>query len=455
MINKGQMLAAVTRLPAAALDRLGAPLRSGSRFPHLMLAQTAHPSGRGTDAVSRNAPVIPAIDFMESSINSFASAAVPGDIAEIRDATRRLCGYGVWDGVSKLHAFHYLNYNATAAVTVDEAYWRQRLRHALDCRLRLLPPLTTAYRAVDGLRDGVPGILIDVFGHLIVIRVEAEYALPLFHTCASFMVQEIGVGACVYAQLPDGLGHGATMVSPNFSGHCHEATVSLPSRVDRPDLMFETHHRAVRQHIRDLVVDKRVAIAGDPLGATAANALVGSASRLVVLESRGDDARRALQDTLQKTQMSGRAYDVVDGTLRDFAPQTAAGASTGGEYDVVVLGSSGLSVGSRAADSTDSNTANHEAPIAEQLQAAERLVRPHGLVVLMDRLRRPEPDATDSQALRGHDTMVHGALRFAASTSSRRNWRLVKGFRVAVDHPVSGLWPVGMPHAAIFEVSRR
>lgn len=51
---------------------------------------------------------------------------------------------------------------------VDGAFWRRRIRQAMDLRRLVVPPETTAYRLVHAEGDGLPGLIVDRYGRVLV-----------------------------------------------------------------------------------------------------------------------------------------------------------------------------------------------------------------------------------------------------------------------------------------------
>ncbi|HOI74137.1 MAG TPA: class I SAM-dependent rRNA methyltransferase [Syntrophales bacterium] len=52
---------------------------------------------------------------------------------------------------------------------VDGAFWRRRIRQAMDLRSQVVPPETTAYRLVHAEGDGLPGLIVDRYGRVLVV----------------------------------------------------------------------------------------------------------------------------------------------------------------------------------------------------------------------------------------------------------------------------------------------
>lgn len=91
----------------------------------------------------------------------------PGDLVQLVDEKRNLLGLGHYNKGSitiKVLAFE--------EATIDARWFEERIRMALELRKRLGFPSsqTNAYRLVHGEGDGLPGLIIDVYGQCAVIQ---------------------------------------------------------------------------------------------------------------------------------------------------------------------------------------------------------------------------------------------------------------------------------------------
>lgn len=98
-------------------------------------------------------------------IKSVDGPYAPGDIVDVRAADRSFIGRG------------YINLRSTIAVRllthrrerIDEGFFRGRLAEALALRARLVRG-TTAYRLVYSEGDGLPGLIVDRYGDIVVVQ---------------------------------------------------------------------------------------------------------------------------------------------------------------------------------------------------------------------------------------------------------------------------------------------
>lgn len=98
-----------------------------------------------------------------------------GELAVIYDRKDRFLAIGLYDPDSplRLRVLH-----AGKPVTLDDAWWRQRLQSALDRRSGLFDERTTGHRWIHGESDGWPGLVLDRYGAVLVLKLYTAAWLP-------------------------------------------------------------------------------------------------------------------------------------------------------------------------------------------------------------------------------------------------------------------------------------
>lgn len=92
----------------------------------------------------------------------------PGDLAVVFDDRRRFAAVGLWDPDSpiRIKVLH-----AGAPREVGASMWTDRLRLAAARRSGVRSdPTTTAWREVHGEDDGMPGVVLDRYGDVLVLK---------------------------------------------------------------------------------------------------------------------------------------------------------------------------------------------------------------------------------------------------------------------------------------------
>ncbi len=99
----------------------------------------------------------------------------PGFVAATGAWVQALAGevsvWGLWDDESQLALRIFSRRGPLAAADIE-----QRVQHALTLRLALLSPDTDAFRLINGEGDGLPAIVVDVYGPIAVV---ATYSLAV------------------------------------------------------------------------------------------------------------------------------------------------------------------------------------------------------------------------------------------------------------------------------------
>lgn len=93
----------------------------------------------------------------------------PGDLAVIFDDRDRFVGIGLTDPGSPI-AIRMLHHGRP--LTIDDRFFAQRVDHALALREGLLERSdTTGYRLINGENDGLPGLIVDRFADVLVMKI--------------------------------------------------------------------------------------------------------------------------------------------------------------------------------------------------------------------------------------------------------------------------------------------
>ena len=103
----------------------------------------------------------------DGSITSVSHDGAPGDLAVVFDDKRNFAAVGLWDPDSPIR----IRVLATEQTTIDATFWRQRFQEADERRRRLLDdPDVTGMRLVHGENDGLPSLVIDRYGPVLVVK---------------------------------------------------------------------------------------------------------------------------------------------------------------------------------------------------------------------------------------------------------------------------------------------
>jgi 23S rRNA (cytosine1962-C5)-methyltransferase len=112
-----------------------------------------------------------------------------GELAVIYDRNDRFLAIGLYDPDSPLRVRVL---HCGKPQTIDAAWWQKRLRTALDLRQPLFASqTTTGYRLINGESDGWPGLVLDRYGHVLVLKLYTAAWLVRLKEVVSLLGEEI------------------------------------------------------------------------------------------------------------------------------------------------------------------------------------------------------------------------------------------------------------------------
>jgi 23S rRNA (cytosine1962-C5)-methyltransferase len=115
------------------------------------------------------------------SVREQSRAGQMGELAVIYDRRDRFLAIGLFDPDSPLRVRVL---HSGKPVTIDGAWWRERLRAAVERRAGLFDEETTGYRYIHGESDGWPGLVLDRYDATLVLKLYTAAWLPRFKEVA-------------------------------------------------------------------------------------------------------------------------------------------------------------------------------------------------------------------------------------------------------------------------------
>jgi len=91
--------------------------------------------------------------------------AADGELVQVKDHRQRLLGVGFFNAKSKIH----VRILSPDRVTVDAAFFEERIRAALAVRRRFLPG-ATSFRVVNAESDFLSGLIVDLYEDVLVLQ---------------------------------------------------------------------------------------------------------------------------------------------------------------------------------------------------------------------------------------------------------------------------------------------
>ncbi|MEY2581978.1 MAG: rRNA (cytosine1962-C5)-methyltransferase [Ilumatobacteraceae bacterium] len=125
--------------------------------------------------------------IFNESISSISHRGGVGDLAVIFDADRNFVAIGLWDPGSPIR-IRILHHGKPA--TIDEAFWRQRIRAAVERRAAISGD-TNGYRVLNGENDGFPGLVLDRYADTFVLKLYSPVWIPHLRSIVGVIGEEL------------------------------------------------------------------------------------------------------------------------------------------------------------------------------------------------------------------------------------------------------------------------
>lgn len=114
--------------------------------------------------------------LFDHSITSVSHPGAPGDLAVVFDDDRRFAAIGLFDPASpiRVKVLHH-----GKPTSIDGGFWLARLQRASDLRRPLVERGdTTGMRLVNGENDGMPGLVVDRYDRVLVMKLYSTAWVP-------------------------------------------------------------------------------------------------------------------------------------------------------------------------------------------------------------------------------------------------------------------------------------
>jgi 23S rRNA (cytosine1962-C5)-methyltransferase len=129
------------------------------------------------------------------SVDKINKEGASGDIAIIFSHTKnKAIGVGLYDPDSPI-VIKMLHHEG--GVKLDEHFFRDKVQHAFALRVALLETNTNSYRLLFGENDGFPGLIADVYAHVMVVKLYSAIWVPYLETILKVLIETAGVETVV------------------------------------------------------------------------------------------------------------------------------------------------------------------------------------------------------------------------------------------------------------------
>lgn len=360
----------------------------------------------------------------EDSITSEADGGRPGDLAVVFDRRRRFRAIGLFDPTSPIRVRILHRGEPTP---IDEDWFARRLGDVIGRRFEVFDPsVTNGWRAVAGENDGLPGLVVDRYADVAVVKIYTPAWIPLLPTIVPAAAELLDADTVLLrlsrnseAHVPDGIDDGTALLGSvpaepvrfRENGLTVEADVVAGQKTG-----WFLDQRDNRRRVRALAEGARVLDVFSAAGGFTLAAAAGGARSVMSVDISGpalDATRRNLEHNRDLPTVRACHHETRRGDAFGIMEDLAATAET---FDIVIV--------------DPPSFASNEASIAGALRAYTRLteraialLRDGGLLVQASCSSRVDPGAFET-------AVRTGAERSGAELHDLRR------FGHAPDHPV-------------------
>lgn len=268
----------------------------------------------------------------------------PGDLGVIYDSSNRFLAIGLFDPLSDIRLRILQTRNPRE---IDESFFRERLQQALALRQPLVSPETTAYRMVHGESDGFPGMVVDRYGDIRVIKVYTSAWFPYLKMLVGLLCEMTGAD-CILLQLSrhvqrvseGGYHHNQVLFGSGLEGPVRFRENGLSFEADvvaGQKTGFFLDQRENRQQVREWAEGRSVLNVFSYSGAFSIYALAGGARSVLEIDINAQAQAAALKNYELNFGSGGKQKDRLRQIKGDAFEQLAALGRQGEQFDLVIL----------------------------------------------------------------------------------------------------------------------
>ncbi len=203
--------------------------------------------------------------IFSGAIKKLEGSPAEGDVVEVFSADGGFLAMGHYQPAGSIPV-RVLSFNQQP---IDKAFWKNQLQKAYTLRQSIglaENPQTTAYRLVHGEGDGLPGLIVDIYGHAAVIQAHTIGMYRQRELFATLLVEIYGgqltavydkSEATIFTQseIPNGYLYGQRPNDPIFTEHGYRFTADWESGQKTGFFIDQRENRhLVEQYAKDRTV---------------------------------------------------------------------------------------------------------------------------------------------------------------------------------------------------------
>jgi len=267
-----------------------------------------------------------------------------GDLGVIYDSDNRFLAVGLFDPFSDIRLRILQNKDPRE---IDETFFQERLQQALKLRSSLDPNKTNAYRIVNGENDGFPGMVVDRYNDILVIKVYTSAWFPYLKMLVGLLEETTGARR-VLLQLSrhvqriseKGYQDNQMLSGPNLEKPVRFRENGLSFEADLlhgQKTGFFLDQRDNRQKVREFAEGRSVLNVFSYTGAFSVYALAGGAKSVLEIDVNAQAQAAALKNWELNFGSDDNQKDRLRQIKGDAFEQLASLKREGKQFDLVIL----------------------------------------------------------------------------------------------------------------------
>jgi len=354
------------------------------------------------------------------NITKINDDAKSGDLVIIFSKNKnRVIGLGLYDGnspirIKMLHSSH-------EKAEINAVFFQNKIVDAFNKRQALLKTNTNSYRLLFGENDGFPGLIADVYNHVLVVKIYSEIWLPYLETIIT-NVQQVSGAQTVVIRLSRSLEKSKAHQLKNgevvYGILEHEVVEFVEHGVNFSANVIKGHktgyfldHRANRKQVGEWSKDKTVLDVFSYAGGFSVHALASGAKEVTSL----DISKQALEIAIENGKLNNYTgkHKTIAGDAFAELKQLIKNKVT---FDVVVIDPPSF-----AKQASEIQLAKKK--YMQLAELGEQLSAKNGLLVL----------ASCSSRVLAEDFLD---INRQVLAGTKRSFKMVLGTRHDIDHPI-------------------